>query len=75
MAQRDLRIPYNDVLSSRVELPRQGRGEERGEYKSTAQEGSPKHGCTAKEYYTRDKTWLYLWTQERATTNRNGQGE
>ena len=47
VAQRDLRIISDGVLGFKAELRRNSRGEEGGKNsKSTAQEGSPKHGCT-----------------------------
>jgi hypothetical protein len=41
VAQRDLRILSDEVLSSRVELPR---GEEGRKNESTTQNGNPQHG-------------------------------
>ena len=46
VAQRDLRIVSDGVVGSKVELPRNSRGEEGGKNKSTTQESSPKHGCS-----------------------------
>ena len=46
LAQRELRVISDEVLSSKVELPHNNRGEEGRKDESTTQKGGLQHDCT-----------------------------